>query len=164
MNDYYTQELGGEPLIGFEHEYKIWNDGRILSLLTDQWVEQRVDSSGYLKVDLSKDGHRYTRRVHILVATQFVPNPNNLPVVDHIDGNKQNPHYTNLEWVTQQENTIHACSVDLTEVLPNLLVKSVWSGSIAVTKSVMSSFLPTTVKERTAVSLSANVLYLFQKL
>nr|DAJ26215.1 MAG TPA: hypothetical protein [Caudoviricetes sp.] len=45
-----------------------------------------------------------------------------------------------------------------------MLVKSVWSGSIAVTKSVMSSFLPTTVKERTAVSLSANVLYLFQKL
>ena len=113
MNDYYTQELGGEPLIGFEHEYKIWNDGRILSLLTDQWVEQRVDSSGYLKVDLSKDGHKYTRRVHILVATQFVPNPNNLPVVDHIDGNKQNPHYTNLEWVTQQENTIRAYKTGL---------------------------------------------------
>ena len=113
MYDFYTQELGGEPLIGFEYEYKIWNDGRILSLLTDQWVKQHVDESGYLKVTLSKNGHRYTKRVHILVATQFVPNPNNLPVVDHIDGNKQNPHYTNLEWVTQQENTIRAYKTGL---------------------------------------------------
>ena len=47
------------------------------------------------------------------MATQFVPNPNNLPVVDHIDGNKQNPHYTNLEWVTQQESTIRAYKTGL---------------------------------------------------
>ena len=108
MHDFYTEKTQFVPLIGFEHDYAIAKDGTILSLLTDQYVKTSVDSNGYLKVTLHKDGSMCTRRVHILVAQQFIPNPDNLPVVNHIDGNKQNPNVTNLEWCTQQDNVIHA--------------------------------------------------------
>lgn len=108
MNDFYTEKHAFTPLKDFEHDYAIAKDGRILSLLTDQYVRPSVDSNGYLKVTLWKDGHSCTRRVHKLVAEMFIPNPDNLPVINHIDGNKQNPHYTNLEWCTQQENVQHA--------------------------------------------------------
>lgn len=107
-HDFYTEKQNFVPLKNFEHDYAISKDGTILSLLTDQYVNTSVDTNGYLKVTLHKDGSTYTRRVHILVAQQFIPNPDNLPVVNHIDGNKQNPNVTNLEWCTQQDNVIHA--------------------------------------------------------
>lgn len=96
------------PVKGYEHEYDVYEDGKVLSKLTDMWLTPNVDSKGYLYVNLCKDGKRKSHRVHILVATAFVPNPDNLPVVDHKDTNKQNPHYTNLEWVTYSENTRRA--------------------------------------------------------
>ena len=114
MNDFYTEKHTFLPLKNFEHDYAISRDGRILSLLTDQYIRPTVDSHGYLKVSLWKDGEHFTKRLHILVAQQFIPNPDNLPVVNHIDGNKLNPHVDNLEWCTQQENVQHAFRTGLT--------------------------------------------------
>lgn len=113
MNDFYTEKHRFTPLKGYEHDYSIAKDGTILSLLTDQYVKTSVDSNGYLKVMLWKDGHSKTHRVHRLVAEQFIPNPNNLPVINHIDGNKQNPNVDNLEWCTYSENTLHAHKTNL---------------------------------------------------
>ena len=62
--------------------------------------------NGYLYVNLNGvDGKRLTRRVHRLVAIAFIPNPDNLPVVMHIDNDKTNPDVSNLKWGTCQENT-----------------------------------------------------------
>ena len=46
--------------------------------------------------------------IHRLVAEEYIPNPNNYPIVNHLDGDKQNNHYTNLEWCTQKDNIIHS--------------------------------------------------------
>ena len=54
-----------------------------------------------------REGQRQ-RRVHILVAEAYVPNPDNLPIVMHLDSNKENKHYTNLKWGTVSENTKQA--------------------------------------------------------
>lgn len=102
-----------EPLKGYEYEYEICDDGTIYSKLTEIRVRPSLDKRGYLKVSLCKDGVRKTHRVHILTAIQYVPNPDNLPIVDHKDGVKTNPHYRNLEWVTQQENVNRAYAMGL---------------------------------------------------
>lgn len=67
-----------------------------------------LDKYGYLKIKLSIKGKTYYRTIHRLVAETFIPNPNNLPQVNHIDGNKLNNDVSNLEWVTPKENTLHA--------------------------------------------------------
>lgn len=56
----------------------------------------------------SKNGKRYNLPVHREVAKSFIPNPDNKPEVNHIDGNKLNNHVENLEWVTGEENIRHA--------------------------------------------------------
>ena len=66
------------------------------------------DKQGYLKVVLTVNGSIYARRVHRLVATEFISNPMNKPEVNHIDGVKDNNEVNNLEWVTAKENVRHA--------------------------------------------------------
>lgn len=66
-------------------------------------------NNNYVYVNLnSLNGKTVQRRVHRLVAIAFLPNPNNLPVVMHIDNNKANPVLSNLKWGTVQENTKNA--------------------------------------------------------
>lgn len=64
---------------------------------------------GYVIVHIKgSDGNMHTVRVHRLVAMAFIPNPNNYPEVNHIDGNKLNNTVSNLEWCTKQQNIAHA--------------------------------------------------------
>lgn len=74
-----------------------------------------IDSEGYkTKKLVCKDGKRHTFRVHRLVAMMFIGNPNNLPIVMHLDNNKGNNYYKNLKWGTIQENTQSAYNDCLT--------------------------------------------------
>jgi hypothetical protein len=67
-----------------------------------------ADRDGYLMLTLYNDsGKQVTRRLHRLVALAFIPNPNNLPEVNHKDGNKENCYDWNLEWVTTEINIRH---------------------------------------------------------
>ncbi len=67
-----------------------------------------IDSTNYYKVRLFKDNLGYCKSVHRLVAENFIPNPDNLPQVNHIDENKLNNHVSNLEWVTHKQNLQHS--------------------------------------------------------
>ena len=60
---------------------------------------------GYVYISLQLNGKAKSFRLHRLVAKAFLPNPNNLPQIDHIDNNKENNHVGNLQWVTAQQNT-----------------------------------------------------------
>ena len=105
---------------GYEGLYEISNTGLVKALekRVDRGKCHRtwkshikrygVDNNGYLRVSLSKEGVNKTHKVHRLVATAFISNPDKLPQVNHIDGNKQNNHVSNLEWCTQSDNMSHA--------------------------------------------------------
>lgn len=102
---------------GFEGYYKISNFGNVKSydravIKTNNSVIGYLgkllspynDGRGYLKVDLHKNGKRISVRVHRLVAKAFIPNPNNLPTVNHKDENKLNNNASNLEWMSIADN------------------------------------------------------------
>lgn len=69
--------------------------------------------NGYYSVDLRKNGKRKKTRIHRLVAQAFIPNPDNLPTINHKDENKLNNYVSNLEWCTQKYNTYHSLPEEL---------------------------------------------------
>lgn len=68
-----------------------------------------LDTHGYYRVTITFENHKQkVFQVHRLIAETFIPNPENKPQVNHKDGNKTNNNVENLEWVTVQENIVHA--------------------------------------------------------
>jgi hypothetical protein len=96
---------------GYIGLYQVSNYGRIQSL--DRVLKNRkyrgkilslINNYGYLKINL---GHRNLQIVHRLAGQTFIPNPDNKPFINHIDGNPLNNNVSNLEWCTHSENMIH---------------------------------------------------------
>lgn len=97
---------------GFNGRYQISSWGRVRNVRTGCILKPYKNERGYLKVYLNKgNGKKAKPRINRLVAQAFIPNPYNLPQVNHKDGNKENNSYTNLEWVTNQQNATHAASM-----------------------------------------------------
>lgn len=76
-------------------------------------LSQHDNSNGYLRCDINIDGKTKSHLVHRLVAENFIPNPDNKPFVNHLDGNKHNNSVYNLEWCTRSENEKHAWKTGL---------------------------------------------------
>ena len=98
---------------GYEGLYKISNMGRVKSIKfnKEKILFLQKDKYGYLRVGLRKMGKLKNYFVHRLVAEAFIPNPNNLPIVNHKDENKQNNCVENLEWCTVKYNNSYATAL-----------------------------------------------------
>jgi hypothetical protein len=121
----YTEQW--KDIEGYEGLYQISSFGRVKSF--DRYVRCRIGyylkvgrilkprwskKLGYPMVGLSSIKSVVAQKyVHRLVAIAFVDNPNNFSVVNHIDGDKENPFFLNLEWCEQLENSHHAWSSGL---------------------------------------------------
>ena len=111
---------------GYEGYYQVSNLGNIKSLdrvidrnggrplpLKSKPIKIRLDKNGYRITGLRKEGRSTTGRIGRLVGMAFIPNPENKPEINHIDGVKTNDCIDNLEWVTSHENHIHALNLGL---------------------------------------------------
>lgn len=100
----------------YEGYYEVSNTGKVKSLGLTKWSKCKELSQfnhKYLRVALSKDKVKSWVSVHRLVAITFIPNPDNLPEVNHKDGNKLNNNDWNLEWKTSRGNKDHAIDNNL---------------------------------------------------
>ena len=95
------------PVPGYEGYYEVSNFGNVKSLTNDKILKPCLDGRGYYKVTLSKDGKTKTIRIHILVDTAFLGHkPDGYKIViDHIDNNKLNNNLTNLQLISQRDNS-----------------------------------------------------------
>ena len=84
--------------------YAISNLGRIKNLKTNHIIIPDKEEKGYCRLSIKINGKKKHFAVHRLVAIAFIPNPNNLPQVDHIDNNKTNNRVDNLRWCSNKEN------------------------------------------------------------
>lgn len=111
---------------GYEGMYQVSSLGRVRSLdrvlvmsngrerfYKGKILNPVVHTGGYLYVSLGRGNKRF---IHRLVAQAFIPNPDNLPEVNHKDGNKENNDYRNLEWVTPSDNQRHSKETGLAPV------------------------------------------------
>ena len=88
-------------------DYRIFNNGKIISKRFNHTLKTRMNKDGYIMVTLGKT-KRTSFLVHRLVATYFIPNPNNLPEVNHKDKKRDNNDVDNLEWCTREYNIKHS--------------------------------------------------------
>lgn len=97
-------------VVGFEGVYQVSNLGRVKRIKKGKNTEvgkilkPRLTRTGYELIRICKNGVPLATTMHRIVAQAFIPNPENKPEVDHIDGNRQNNHADNLRWNTVKEN------------------------------------------------------------
>lgn len=100
----------------FDNKYQISNLGRVRRKLNGilkkndyHYLNGSINNTGYYQVNLN---HK-KRLIHRLVGIYFINNPLNKPCINHINGNKLDNNFLNLEWVTHSENSIHADKIGL---------------------------------------------------
>lgn len=93
---------------GFEGLYEISNTYKIISLIKQRLLKiSNKDGYGVVRIT-DYDNKPHMKRVHVLMAIAFIPNPNNYPLVRHLDDNKSNNTLSNLAWGTKSENALDA--------------------------------------------------------
>lgn len=93
-------------IIGFP-AYTITTDGQVWSSKSNKYLKNLIDKQGYKKVGLRANGKTNQQYIHRLVGITFIPNPENLPTIDHINRNRFDNRIVNLRWAsrkTQQNN------------------------------------------------------------
>lgn len=90
---------------GYEGLYAVTSCGKIWSYRRKRFLKYGVSTKGYLVVNLCKNGKVKQFFVHRLVAQAYIPNPNNLHEVDHIDSNKTHNYVNNLQWLSHKDNS-----------------------------------------------------------
>lgn len=115
-----------QEIKGFEGLYSITKQGDVIShakivkvgnkggyRIQQEKPLKKADMNGYCRVHLYKNNKVFAKLVHRLIAEAYIPNPENLPWINHIDANTKNNSINNLEWCTPKQNSQHAYKMGL---------------------------------------------------
>lgn len=96
-----------KPVVGFENRYQVSNIGRVKGLHRGKEIilKNQLHKTGYITLSFWVNGRPKVVKVHRLVANAHLPNPNQLPVINHINCIKTDNRVENLEWCTKERNT-----------------------------------------------------------
>lgn len=92
----------------YDGRYCIDENGTIINTITNKILSPYITNKGYYSIDLHCNGQSSKHLVHRLVASTFIPNPENLPIVMHLDNDRLNCNVSNLKWGTYSENNKQA--------------------------------------------------------
>jgi hypothetical protein len=111
-----------KSLADYDGIYEVSSHGRIRSLprkhgKRNKSILKPVDNTRYYQYHLSKNSESKFLLAHRLVASAFIPNPENKPQVNHINGNGKDNRVENLEWATPSENGLHSYSLGLSKIV-----------------------------------------------
>ena len=121
-------------ITGYDN-YEVSSHGRVRSLNYKKTGEirllkQNTDGDGYFQVGLCKNGKRKQKKIHRLVAKEFIPNPNNYSEVNHINENKHDNRVENLEWCDRKQNINHGTRTERSAKAQEKRVKCIETGEI----------------------------------
>ena len=91
----------------YREQFAVSNQGTVINLKTCKRLTPSINYNGYIYVDLRGEGWRENKGYHRLLAELFIPNPKNLPQINHIDGDKTNNDLGNLEWCDNSYNNLN---------------------------------------------------------
>ena len=97
-----------KEVLNYEGLYEVSNMGNVRNSRTGRKLSLRYRKDNHIDCMLYKNGKSTRHTVHRLVAIAFIDNPNNYPIINHIDGNGLNNNVSNLEWCTYSHNSQHA--------------------------------------------------------
>lgn len=135
------ESLIWKPIEGYEGLYEVSNKGDIKSLprrkglkngcsyiTKERILRPSMTTTGYWKIELTKDMKKKSKKIHRLIAKAFIPKVEGKPQINHIDGNPLNNEISNLEWSTQQENVQHAIDIGLrkTKIIPKKMLEKLY--------------------------------------
>lgn len=124
MNKEHWRKLSDLPKMEFFTKYSVSNLGKVRNDTNNHILSNTKHGGGYYAVCITDDyHHKKSIDIHRLVALAFIPNPDNLPQVNHKDEDKSHNWDTNLEWCTQKYNNLYGTRLNRTSVSQSKAVK-----------------------------------------
>lgn len=146
-----------KPIKGYEGLYEVSSCGRVRSLKrkAPHIMGQGNNGYGYLYAPLTKDGKTTNIRISRLVAEAFIPNPNNLPIVDHINHKRAENYVENLRWVSYSENAFSSWGEDVKNKVICVETNKIFNNALEASKWIVAQDLSVSAPSEVAKRIRA---------